>query len=254
MRRDCTLELLGPCNYRCWYCVGDTPGPRFEQPVLHDLDRLRGYLSAIKDDEVYTTVYARGTEPCLHPQMIEIAQICSPLGTVQIATNLSQPVEEWLSGPKNIFLLVTLHPEAEKDVSGFMERVRSAIEQGYRVKVQVLGRETEKDRPWLEWQDMVHAVGVTEIFKVHWIRDSSTVRAESARLPIPEVGALCSGGYSSFRVAYNDPSHPISGSTTLYRCHICNLKISHLSDKLEPCPNPYADKRCYMGLGRELLC
>jgi hypothetical protein len=242
MVRDIALELLGKCNYKCWYCVGDAPGGGFPEPALHDLDRLREIYGPL-GEETYTTIYARGSEPCIHPQVADVLWIVSRSGRVLISTNLSRPVSEWLVNAPRVDLLVTLHPEATTDIDGFFSRVQGAVAAGCNVTVQALDHE-----PCADWVRRVTDAGVTQKAKVWPIRETAVVAARDQTLPVPPVGVLCTAGYDAARIGYPDPRKPKSGATTLFRCTVTNLPIKQLLVAPEPCPRPYADKRCYMRL------
>lgn len=237
MKQDVALELLGPCNYSCKYCIGDGPANRYPTPTLHNLEWLREIYSKLGSrGEVSTMLSARGTEPALHPQMREIAAIVTQVGVLHCSTNLSRPVCEWLPGPHNMWLLVTIHPEAEADLPGFMERVRDAVEHGYDVQVQALG---DRDRP--EWRAMLVEAGITRPFKVLKIRIAESIRAKDKEIAASPPGSLCRAGYDSFY---------ITAQTNLQRCRVKNWTGGPF-DAPHPCPQPQADSRCVAYLVKE---
>ena len=230
LKQNVSLDLLGPCNYSCPYCIGDGPANPYPKPILHDLGKLAGlYRTFVQRGEVMTTMLARGSEPALHPQMAEIARICTTAGVLHCSTNMSRPVSEWLSGPHNLWLLVTIHPEAEADLPGFMARIRNAVDQGYDVQVQALGPE---DRP--DWRTMLVEAGVTRPFYVRKIRVDARWRAQNTEITPAPAGTLCRGGYNEFY---------ITPETSLRRCQV-NRWEGGPYDTPMPCPMPMADSRC----------
>lgn len=237
MAIDVELDILGPCNYSCKYCIGDGPANRYPEPYLHDLDRLTTLYKNMAQPS--TVLRARGTEPALHPQMKDITRIVARAGPFLISTNLSLPVGSWLPGPENLTLLVTIHPEAEADAKRFLVRVRETVKLGYKVRVQMLG---DGDRP--EWREKLEKAGVTEPFKVLKIRSNARWRAQSAELQAAPPGSLCRAGYSLCLISYKSPGYPVSGTTQLYRCTVRLDPMAALLDKPEPCLGPKADTRC----------
>lgn len=229
--QDVALELVGPCNYSCCYCIGDGEPNPYPIPTLHDLNKLtKLYRILGRRGLIATTLNARGTEPALHPQIAEVARICTSYGTFFCSTNLSRPVREWLDKPRNIQLLVTIHPEAEEDLPGFMGRVRDAVERGYDVRVQALG---PADRP--NWRVMLVEAGVTQPFYVRRIRVASRWVAQNTEIVPALPGTLCRAGYNSFF---------INSQTELRRCRVRYNMPGGPYDAPAPCPQPQADSRC----------
>ena len=227
---NAVLDLLGPCNYSCHYCIGDGKPNPYPVPVLHDLRKLTKIYQALgRRGSVATTLNARGTEPAIHPQTASLARICAPPGTFLCSTNLSKPVGEWLGDLPNIQLLVTIHPEAEADLPGFMDRIRDAVEQGYDVRVQALGPE---DRP--DWRAMIEEAGVTQPFYVRVIRVDSRWKAQNTEIVQAAPGSLCRAGYDSCF---------ITPQTKFLRCRVKDWPGGPY-DAPAPCPQPQADSRC----------
>lgn len=227
------LSLFGPCNYRCYYCQGDRPGNKGRTPKLHDIVELE-HIYELLGPDVYTSLYARGTEPALHPQMARIAEIVARKGSFRILTNLSRSVRDWLPGPRNLILLVTIHPEAEEDSAGFFGRVREANEDGYDVRVQGLG-----DRDWAKWQVKLERIGLS--LQVRPIRPPTKEKMRTAPLPpAAPPGSLCRAGYDACMIAYGSEF----GTTRLLRCQVRRLPIGALSAEPMPCQVPHADPRC----------
>jgi len=151
-------------------------------------------------------------------------------GPLRILTNLSIPVERWLSRVDGISLQVTIHPEAEKDSTGFLLRVMGAVRYGYDVQVQMLG---DDDRP--DWRERLEAIGVTRPFKVYKIRTNERWAAQSAEIAPMPAGTLCRAGYDSIT---------IGPTTILYRCPLAQQIIPRHLAQPGPCQWPHADTRC----------
>jgi len=216
---DIMVEHQGPCNYRCWYCVG--PGTGSPYPLkLHDLAIVQTFYDKL--EEAKTTYYCRGTEPAIHPQTCELVSIAAPVGPVVIRTNFSMPVEQWLPGPHNVQLLVTIHPEAEQDMDGFLERLLSAQEQGYVIRLSVLV--IEGDRP-----DLRERLGLAGVRYPLTVGKATLVRLPETqpelvgiklppkkKAPPPEPyppQVLCRAGYDSCAILYRP-----GGGTRICRC------------------------------------
>jgi hypothetical protein len=197
------LELLGLCNYLCWYCVGDRTGPRWPKPILHDLAELRSIYMLLADrGPVYTSLYARGTEPALHPQIQEILLLCTSVGTMRVLTNLSIPITEWVPEParQNCTFSVTLHPEAEEDIDGFLERVQEAQVLGCTLQVAFDASRIEET----DYKERLASIGVSLVPRKLRLGVSS-------KTPIQrEPGLLCAAGYDRFF---------IRADTALWRCN-----------------------------------
>ena len=198
------LQLEGPCNYLCWYCVGERKAMAHPVPVMHDFPRLEKIYASLKRQiPVRTTIAAGGTEPSLHPQIRQIVEMCTRFGSMEILTNLSRSVLEWLPGPANCILRATIHPEAEKDIDGFFDRVCEAQSLGY--ELWVLFDSTRFDTT--DYQERLSALGI-ELYPLK-------LRVAGSEFPQPETsilrtaGALCTAGYSTVF---------IRAATTLHRC------------------------------------
>lgn len=237
MHQDIALDFLGPCNYTCWYCTEGGKGHLYPVPHLHDLAKLRQIYEALgARGETYTSLFARGTEPCLHPQTADIVSICAQSGTVWISTNLSRSVGEWLPGPKGVHLHITIHPEAEADLAGFSTRLREAVDLGYDIEAQAL---SDKDRPDL--RELVEKAGVV-MFRVPPVRPSTHAGQINAELPpLPKI-AVCRCGYDTFFIPY---------PTELRRCRILSLLLPEILDAPGPCLSPQRDYRCHSYLVKE---
>ena len=208
-----TLQLEGPCNYLCWYCVGERTSMAHPVPVMHDLPKLaKIYASLKRRIPVRTTMAAGGTEPALHPQIRQIVEMCTRFGSMEILTNLSRPVSEWLPGPTNCILRATIHPEAEKDVDGFLDRVREAQALGY--ELWILFDSTRIDTT--DYQERLSALDI----KLYPLK----LRIAGSEFPQPETGilraagALCTAGYKTVF---------IRAATTLHRCSRNGLDLRY---------------------------
>lgn len=134
---ECGLRLAGTCNYSCWYC-SKYPETRRKTPILMEMDKVYEAYDILRgrDRFVVTQTYARGTEPSLHPQIVELMNLAATAGGSLIRTNMSIPIGRWLpEKPEHVCLVASLHPEAEQDIDGFMGRAVEARDAGVAIEV-----------------------------------------------------------------------------------------------------------------------
>jgi len=199
-----TLQIKGPCNYLCWYCVGEKKTMAHPVPVMHDLQKLMQiYVSLQRRGAVGTTMYANGTEPALHPQIQQIVELCTAFGSIEILTNLSIPVSEWLPGPANCFLQATIHPEAEQDIDGFLDRVQEAQDLGYTLRIQFDSTRIEAT----DYRERLAILGIK--LKPLKLRMPGSEFQRPDSIPCP-AEALCMSGYDTVF---------ITSTTVLCRCN-----------------------------------
>lgn len=218
LEQNVKLEVLGPCNYNCWYCGKQ---PRWPEPHLHDLDQLdRIYTLLDARGSVATMLAARGTEPALHPQMLAIARRCTASGRLTIMTNLSLPVEEWLFSPHNCTLMTTIHPETEDDWAGFLARVQGAVLAGYDIRAKFLVGTARPTAP-PQYQEALSELGLTLEF--HRLKQGD---AASSLAAVGVAGAVCMAGYNSFYISH---------TTALWRCAVNRKLLDAPLAQPEPC-------------------
>lgn len=156
---ECGLRLAGTCNYGCWYCT-PYPEKRPKTPTLMDMDRVREAYNILRDRNcfVVTQTYARGTEPALHPQIVGLMDLAAAVGGSLIRTNMSIPIERWLpKKPEHVCLIASLHPEAERDLDGFVGRVLEARDAGVTIEVKFVA---VPGRDWRTIRKMCDAQGI----------------------------------------------------------------------------------------------
>lgn len=106
-------NLLFKCNYRCPYCWFDGK--------WQELERTNRYLSVKELMKCWENIYKRygnvqidilGGEPFLFPNFIELIKELSNIHTVNITTNLSYDIEEFIRkiNPSRVGICATFHP------------------------------------------------------------------------------------------------------------------------------------------------
>lgn len=135
---EITFCLRNPCNYSCNYCIGKG----FHNPLIfHDMNKLSEIYQSIKP--FISTVFECGTgEPTIHPQIKEILSLCGLYGAVSMPTNNSQDPEKWLSKEyaRVLYLNITVHPQAEKKLENFLDRLIRIKEMGATISLQYVAR------------------------------------------------------------------------------------------------------------------
>jgi len=118
---EVTIALRCPCNYTCYYCVAAN---KKDPLVLHSLDRIKEIYEKIGSFTL-TTLECGAGEPIIHPQIKDILEICTESGPVTIPTNNSLSPKRWLPGnhPERLLVRTALHPQAEKRLDRFLERL-----------------------------------------------------------------------------------------------------------------------------------
>lgn len=217
------LELLGPCNYKCWYCFGERTTMAFPEPVLHDLSKLKDLYTSIRvRGPIRTKTWARGTEPGLHPQIKDIATLCTGFGPLIILTNLSVSVTEWLPSPTNCSLWVTIHPQAEEDIEGFFARVAQAQSLGYKLVIGFdITRQAETD-----YKQRLAAMGLR--LNPHNLRQNAPKKSgeQKEAAALRDAGLLCSAGHDRFF---------IRAETILWRCTKARGPLAEVLPAPAPC-------------------
>jgi organic radical activating enzyme len=135
---EVTLRLRNLCNYSCEYCNGR--GVHLDT-VLHDMEKLSKIYQHI--NPFVLTVLECGTgEPTLHPQIKDILSLCCKYGTVSMPTNNSIDPKNWLlkEFARSIFLNITVHPQAEKELDQFLERLIKIKELGSTISLRYIAR------------------------------------------------------------------------------------------------------------------
>lgn len=233
----CSMLLKGPCNYSCYYCLGDFDlPPRMDvEPMLHDLDVVRGYYKMFlaAAESVYTTFHAPGTEPLLHPQFRQVLKIVLGAGTAMLRTNLSVPISRWSPHkPEALTLQVTLHPPAEEDLAGFTDRVLEAMDLGVGTMVYYLDHPFQVNKTEV-YRDHFAGVGVPfkkSRFRGEWEGKQYPLREMEARtLEAAPQPRMCAAGWNYVA---------ISRRSELQRCMHTDAKLEKLLDGPALCPAP----------------
>ena len=125
--------MRGPCNYSCFYCVA---GNVSEKVSLHSLRKLREIYESLGSFTV-TSLECGGSEPTIHPQIRDILEICVGYGMVSVPINNSIPPEKWIpkTHPERVHVRAALHPQGERKLDLFLERLLRTRDTGATVRV-----------------------------------------------------------------------------------------------------------------------
>jgi len=118
---EVTISLRCPCNYSCYYCVASH---QIDPVVNHSLERIREIYESIGSFTL-TTLECGAGEPIIHPQIRDILEICTESGVVTIPTNNSLAPKKWLpkNHPERLLVRTALHPQGEKILDTFLDRM-----------------------------------------------------------------------------------------------------------------------------------
>lgn len=86
-------EIMLPCNYRCSYCVVHNESAQF---LTLDVPKWREIWTRIFKLYGCCQVRFAGGEPTIYPDFINLVSMILEMHTVDITTNLSFDVEEWI--------------------------------------------------------------------------------------------------------------------------------------------------------------
>lgn len=125
------MAVRTPCNYNCSYCVANVAT---DQPFPFNLAAIEARYQGFKDF-VLTTLECQKGEPTLHPQLGELLKVCTRYGMVSMPSNNSQDPARWLpeEAAPRVSLRAALHPQGEKDLTGFTSRLLKARDMGAQV-------------------------------------------------------------------------------------------------------------------------
>ncbi len=86
-------EIILPCNYRCRYCVVHNESASFLTLPVEEWRKIWGRMF-----KLYGCCQVRfaGGEPTIYPDFINLVAMILEMHTVDITTNLSFDVEEWI--------------------------------------------------------------------------------------------------------------------------------------------------------------
>jgi len=108
--------------------------------VYHDLDKLRRLYDVLQatGEYVLTRMWARGTEPTIHPQIRDILEMATQAGGIYLSTNLSIPVGQWAPDrPRRVYASASYHP-SQVGLVDFLAALEAAREAGLVVVPQVV--------------------------------------------------------------------------------------------------------------------
>ncbi|MBI3547466.1 MAG: radical SAM protein [Elusimicrobia bacterium] len=86
-------EIMLPCNFRCSYCVVHNESAQFLQLPVADWRRIWTRMFKLYG---CSQVRFAGGEPTIYPDFINLVGMILEMHTVDITTNLSFDVEEWI--------------------------------------------------------------------------------------------------------------------------------------------------------------
>jgi organic radical activating enzyme len=130
---EINVGIRGPCNYSCYYCIGNNEKQSIILLPLEKIKKIYDSTSAF----IVTSLECGSGEPALHPQITDLLRIFITKGMVSIPTNNSIKPNKWLpQDSKKIFLRAALHPQNEKNLDDFIERLLEARGLGASVRVE----------------------------------------------------------------------------------------------------------------------
>lgn len=153
---EVTIAMRGPCNYKCYYCVA-AGGLRVPEAYPYDTTWLDiDWISEMYKEFsmtdgpgtfVLTSMECGRSEPTIHPQMREIMELATSYGVVSVPTNNSQRPRDWLpQNTGNVVIRAALHPQGERDLDGFVDRLLGGRDMGARVSVVFVAHPHRLDR------------------------------------------------------------------------------------------------------------
>ncbi len=106
-------EIMLPCNYRCSYCVVHNEAAQY---LIQGVSEWRKVWERIFKLYGCCQVRFAGGEPTIYPHFIDLVGMILEMHTVDITTNLSFDVEEWIKKvpSQGIAISGSLHLEHQK--------------------------------------------------------------------------------------------------------------------------------------------
>lgn len=103
-------EIMLPCNYRCTYCVVHNESASF---LVQGVEEWRKIWTRMFKLYGCSQVRFAGGEPTIYPNFIDIVGMILEMHTVDITTNLSFDVDEWIKKvpSQGIAISGSFHPE-----------------------------------------------------------------------------------------------------------------------------------------------
>ena len=260
MGTEMIIAIRGRCNYSCSYCVAKN----FKEDVsLYTQPSLEAIYDKL-DSFVVTTLECGGSEPTIHPQIRDILELALRHGPVSVPTNNSLPPAKWLPqvNPRNMLVRAALHPQGEKHLDAFLNRLLQIRETGADIRVVFVAHPAriedveryvdlfqEKNilmeiTPFVgEWEGKQYLYSYTqeERDRLYISEDSYWYTRLSSETSIRDFSGIpCLAGYRSF---YIDPQGEF------HRCLYDSLVLKEPLKKAAPCRVDY----CGCGLLLEKL-
>ena len=135
---EISFSLRNPCNYSCEYCIGKGV---HNSIIQHDMKKLYD-IYELTGSFVFTVFECGTGEPTLHPQIKDILFLMKNYGTISMPTNNSISPKNWLlkDFAKSMLLNITIHPQAEKEIDSFTERLVEIRELGSVINLRYIAR------------------------------------------------------------------------------------------------------------------
>lgn len=141
MKRPFLINVLlaGHCNFDCFYCYIDRNERRKEGfGRLATSEGVRDLLE-IADELGTCEISLCGTgEASLLPNFFELCEAITKRHYLTIITNFSFSDDEFIrtAPSERVFeILVSLHPEHEKDIGSFFKRIGRYLDEGYSISI-----------------------------------------------------------------------------------------------------------------------
>ena len=121
-------EIMLPCNYRCKYCVVHNESASF---LVLGVSEWRKTWTRLFKLYGCSQVRFAGGEPTIYPNFIELVTMILSMHTVDITTNLSFNVDEWIAKvpAQGIAISGSFHPEHDT-ASNFLAKLLKLRDKG----------------------------------------------------------------------------------------------------------------------------
>jgi organic radical activating enzyme len=99
--------LLRRCNYDCTYCGPMVHDDFSEYPTLATIKKQLDDIPFPKDKKVFFVL--SGGEPTIHPNILEIIDMCSDVGEIEMLTNGTASITKYSKILKKARITVSMH-------------------------------------------------------------------------------------------------------------------------------------------------
>lgn len=137
-----TWRIHYQCNYRCSYCLAPKP----ENPFFNQEQRNQAVYLTVKEwMKIWDNIYKKygscrirldGGEPSTYPSFIELVSVISEMHFLQINTNLSFDVENFVkkANPERVRIDASFHPEFVS-LEDFVDKISLLNEYKFKIVV-----------------------------------------------------------------------------------------------------------------------